>query len=125
MCSSDLFRQEYEPYVPVFNETMMRVELEEELFVLPELHDLRAGPARPATLAPIHVQYAEARIVQEWERILFWAMLPADPEAELLRPPGFGQAVEDCGNELWVAIRGDGNEDGHRRARDWCAVQAI
>ena len=99
--------------VPFGCETMVGVELQEVILALPEPHDLRTCPACAAALLPRDIEDVEARITVKREGRLLRAMLPADTEAQVMWVTCLGEAVLNRGQELWVSVGRDGNENSH------------
>ncbi len=99
--------------IPPFREAVMRIELQEPVFAVVQLHQFRPRPARTLALAPRHVDHAHPPAVQRGWWHLSLAMLPAHREAQLARPARPRHGMLDRRDQFGVAIGRNRDENRH------------
>src|SRR6266699_5396254 len=104
--------------VPVLYETVMAVELQVEVLIRPELHQLRPSPAGTEALSPANIENRYPAILLQRLDGLIASVLPTYCDVEVSRMARLADAVLSCSYKLRIAIRGDRHEDAHRRVYD-------
>jgi len=101
----------YTGLIPVFGETMVRVELDRILLTSVKVLSQVARPAWSARVLMGDANHPESRVSQELVQALLLIPLPGDPERKLLGITSLGETILYCSIQLSVPICCNLDED--------------